>query len=277
MVYKAQEGIIKERISRFSLFFIGLMLALTASLAVFSSAHAADSTVRVSGDTAVGENQPGWMFNRDLSTSTPYEFNTDAASIGAGSLYVEPIGTNPSDKFVGEYFYGGEIANVNSISYDFKTADASNADQFYLNLYVNDGSVPTEFYDCRYNIVPTGVTPDPVTGFTTVTYDLDDPATSVTQRVSSSIVPCPTSPADLPEGAVLRAIALNVGDTSASDVGLDGYLDKVVLDTTDGITTFDLDPEAQNKEDCKNGGYAAFGFRNQGLCIQFVNTGKDSR
>ncbi|HEX5797270.1 MAG TPA: hypothetical protein VFX86_02675 [Candidatus Saccharimonadales bacterium] len=31
------------------------------------------------------------------------------------------------------------------------------------------------------------------------------------------------------------------------------------------------------KDFCKKGGYAAFGFRNQGLCIQYANTGKDSR
>lgn len=32
-----------------------------------------------------------------------------------------------------------------------------------------------------------------------------------------------------------------------------------------------------SKDECKNNGWAAFGFRNQGLCIQYVNTGKDSR
>lgn len=31
------------------------------------------------------------------------------------------------------------------------------------------------------------------------------------------------------------------------------------------------------KEDCMNGGWEAYGFQNQGRCIQFVNTGKDSR
>lgn len=30
-------------------------------------------------------------------------------------------------------------------------------------------------------------------------------------------------------------------------------------------------------EECKKGGWAEYGFSNQGLCIQFVNTGKDSR
>lgn len=31
------------------------------------------------------------------------------------------------------------------------------------------------------------------------------------------------------------------------------------------------------KDDCKNGGWALFGFRNQGQCVRFVETGKDSR
>ncbi len=32
-----------------------------------------------------------------------------------------------------------------------------------------------------------------------------------------------------------------------------------------------------SKDSCKGSGWAALGFRNQGLCIQYVNTGKDSR
>ncbi|HVM15716.1 MAG TPA: carboxypeptidase regulatory-like domain-containing protein [Egibacteraceae bacterium] len=33
----------------------------------------------------------------------------------------------------------------------------------------------------------------------------------------------------------------------------------------------------QTRGDCMNGGWQQYGFRNQGQCIQFVNTGKDSR
>jgi len=36
-----------------------------------------------------------------------------------------------------------------------------------------------------------------------------------------------------------------------------------------------LDPVT--KADCQNGGWEDFGFKNQGQCIRFVNTGKDSR
>jgi hypothetical protein len=31
------------------------------------------------------------------------------------------------------------------------------------------------------------------------------------------------------------------------------------------------------KDECKNGGWMEFGFRNQGQCIRYVNTGQDSR
>lgn len=42
-------------------------------------------------------------------------------------------------------------------------------------------------------------------------------------------------------------------------------------------TRFDVLQDVQDKEQCKNGGFSEFGFRNQGHCIQFVNTGIDSR
>ena len=33
----------------------------------------------------------------------------------------------------------------------------------------------------------------------------------------------------------------------------------------------------ESKSDCKEGGWEGFGFRNQGQCVHFVNTGQDSR
>lgn len=42
-------------------------------------------------------------------------------------------------------------------------------------------------------------------------------------------------------------------------------------------TRFDVETDVQSKEECTNGGWEAFGFQNQGQCIKFVNTGKDSR
>jgi len=264
--------------------------AAVAGMLAFAGLASAAGIVVVSGDTAAGENQPGWLFNRDVSTATPFEFNTDAASIGAGSLYVMPIGATAADKFIGENFVNAPIASVNSISYDFKIGSGgvdTDEEQFYMNVYANFGvSADDKFYDCRYNVVPiVGST----AGFTTVTFD-PTLAYPVTTRGGASASPytCPAIPADmdlLSAGSNIRAFALNVGDTSASDVGLDGYLDNVVVNLDGDVTTYDLDPVppppvATSKDECKKGGWQTVfrsdgsAFKNQGDCMQYVNTGK---
>ncbi|MCL4208400.1 hypothetical protein KJZ63_02070 [Patescibacteria group bacterium] len=274
----------KKKILSSFLWLIGLF-ALASSVAF------AATTIKVSADTALGEDEPGWLFNRDLNTSTEFEFNTDSASIGSGSLYVLPISDNPADKFVGENFINTKIANVNSINYDFKVGSGGTNDDkqhFYMNVYANFGvSADNKFYDCRYNVVPSmGSTTD----FTTVTFD-PNAVYPVTQSISSPFT-CPASPADmdsLSANSTIRMFALNVGDTSANDQGLDGYLDKVVVNTDTDVTTYDFEPTVtpspsptpsvspspspstmpESKDDCKKGGWLSlfFGFRNQGLCV----------
>ena len=261
--------------------FAGLM-SVMAVFAFAATAFAA-TTIVVTGDTSAGENQPGWLFNRDVSTSTPFEFNTDAASIGTGSLYVEPIGSNASDKFIGENFLLTPIVQVNSISYDFKIGSggvATDEEQFYMNVYANFGeSDPLKFYDCRYDVVATvGSTID----FTTVTFDPAQ-AYPVTTHGTSPFT-CPAVPADmntLSAGSTIRVFALNVGDTSTNDTGLDGYLDNVVVNTASDVLTYDLEPEEDGepsgapvtKGECKNDGWMSFSspvFKNQGQCVSFV-------
>jgi hypothetical protein len=63
------------------------------------------------------------------------------------------------------------------------------------------------------------------------------------------------------------------GDPVSSNVDYDPWL-------TDGCPLDPPPPAPENpesKNDCKKGGWEAFGFKNQGQCIKFVNTGKDSR
>lgn len=261
---------------------IGVVLSAALLALLISSSTLAASPVVVSGNTSAGENQPGWLFNRDTNTATPFEFNNDAASIGSGSLYVLPIGTNASDKFIGENFINAPIEDVESISYDFMIGSggsASDENEFYMNVYANFGeSDDDKFYDCRYNVVPTiGSTGS----FTTVTFDPTE-AYAVTTRggASASPYPCPSVPADmddLSDGSNIRMFSLNVGDTTANDAGLDGYLDNVVVTMEDGVTIYDFEPAPQSKMDCKDGNWASFGFKNQGQCVRFMETGKDSR
>lgn len=194
------------------------------------------TTTTITGNTAAGENQPGWMFNRDASTTTPFLFDTDEHSIGSGAAHILPIGSNPSDKFIAEYFAQALMGDVDSFSYDFNIGAggaAADANKFYLNIYANFAtSSPTKFYDCRYNIIPTsGV----VNGWTTVTFDPTQSYSAV--KHVSSPANCPAKPADMGPNAVIRAFAINVGDTTISDTGLDGYLDNVILTTTDNTFT----------------------------------------
>lgn len=258
-----------------------MLSVMTFAVVLASSAQAADSTVVVTGNTSAGENQPGWLFNRDASTSTPFEFNTAEASIGSGSLYVLPIGANPTDKFIAENFLNTEIASVNQISYDFligSGGDATDENEFYMNVYANFGeSDEFKFYDCRYNIVPTtGSTSD----WTTVTFDPTLPY-SVTTRPDSPYI-CPDIPADmdtLSDGSTIRVFALNVGDTTSNDLDLDGYYDNVVVDLDSGVTTYDFEPviEPLTKNECKKGGWMTFTqfmFKNQGQCVSYVASGK---
>ena len=48
-------------------------------------------------------------------------------------------------------------------------------------------------------------------------------------------------------------------------------------DTENGENGEEDDNNPTVKEDCKNGGWAEYGFRNQGQCVRYVNTGQDSR
>jgi hypothetical protein len=215
------------------------IIGLTLGLFFFAGVVQAET---ISGNTSAGENQHGWMFNRDTSTQTPYEFTLDQASAGSGSLYVPAISTNPSDKFIAEDFLSTPIADITSISYDFRLNGVANPAQFYMSVYANFGESPsTKFYDCRYSVVPSTGSAE---AFTTVVFDPSQ-TYPVTQSGTSPQT-CPGIPDEMntgsTTGAFIRVIALNVGDTSASDAGVSGYLDNVVVTTTAGTTVSDFEP-----------------------------------
>jgi hypothetical protein len=69
--------------------------------------------------------------------------------------------------------------------------------------------------------------------------------------------------------------SVSVGDTSGSDTGLAGYLAKVVVDATSGMTTYDFEPALtpSSKDSCKKHGWMTMHsptFKNQGECGSWV-------
>jgi hypothetical protein len=184
-----------------------------------------------------------WQFQRDSDNATAGGFSAEAASIGTGSLKAGPIGSNAVEKYVAEDFIAKPVADLTSIGYDFKiggTGDAGDAQQIYLNVYANiDNS--DNFYDCKFDYVPsTGST----SAFTTATFAASATPTTVTKRGERLEGACPATLAGMPAGSYVRAFAINVGDTSASDVGLVGFLDNVNVVATTGTQTYDFEPAA---------------------------------
>jgi hypothetical protein len=66
-----------------------------------------------------------------------------------------------------------------------------------------------------------------------------------------------------------------VASVAASCTDTDALLAPTDIDALASMGTVYSDPET--RDDCTKGGWEGYGFHNQGLCIQFVNTGKDSR
>lgn len=244
-----------KRRSQIKISILALVLAFAVTLGLnmlYSVSAAETETVVVTRNTVtstVENGSEGWWFNRDPRTKSPYQFTNDESSIGTGSLYVEPIANNytdeedklGNDKFIAENFVWQAIDDFESVSYDFMVAGedktSSDAQHFYMNVYVNKpGSPANKYYDCRYDFVPqTGSTTD----FTKFTVNSDSTATS------KAGAGCPATIGEV-EGGTIRMFSISVGDISANDTGLAGYLDNVVLATTDSTTIYDF--EATNPD-----------------------------
>jgi hypothetical protein len=246
----------------------GLLAALVVTFACSGAAVASADTVRVDAD-GVG----GWDFNPDPANATPYEFSTAFESIGTGSLHVLPIANTPAppqtgpQKFIAAHPEGTLVSDLSSISYDFMIdpagITAGKHTQFYLNVYTLLPGSTSTFFDCRYDYVPSSGSS---AAFTNASFAPGDPPTR------RSPLACPATMDGMPAGSTIRAIALNVGDTSfSSDQGVGGYYDNVVVAGTAGSTTYDFEATPADKDGCKNGAFADFGFDNQGLCVARVN------
>ena len=242
-----QAGVIVPYIQKFKkqlIFAVAAIFIATVAATSLMASAAHGTTEVVTGDTSTGYGQQGWLFNRDTSTSTPYEFNNEEYSIGTGSLYVEPIGPTAADKFIGEYFTGNMlVSEFESLSYDFQIAgdgDASDANEFYTNVHANFLGSENSYGDCKYDYIPDTGTND---SFTNFSFD----ATTTPDRVRGATT-CPATLADMEDGSTIFFFAINVGDTSANDTDLAGYYDNVELTKLGETTTFDFEPFVRTAE-----------------------------
>ncbi|MFZ5853741.1 MAG: right-handed parallel beta-helix repeat-containing protein [Chloroflexota bacterium] len=228
--------------------FIGVFssaaLLATLLLPVATASVAAASTTVVVKPSSLG----GWQIIPD--GTVPYGFVAGPASIGSGSLQFGPIdGSVAANKFVMFPPYAGLVSDLTSVSYDFyidpaSSGGAGDATHFYVNVYVDDasngigffgpGPSSTGFYDCRYDSVPSaGV----VGAWTTHSFNQTSSWTTVINRTGT----CPSTLGTVTAGSTVRFIAVNGGQSLASDAGLKGGFDKVVITTLTDATTYDFE------------------------------------
>lgn len=261
-----------------------MIAGFTAAMIFATTATAATSTVRVdeNGDG-------GWQFNRDVNTSSPFEFTTTQSTIGSGSLHVLPIANvtadgmnvDAKDKFIAELFTMNLLTSAfDSFSVDVLLQSSSTPNHVYVNVYTIRPESGSTYYDCRFDYVFDGT----LGTWQTLTADNTAAATAVDDRFDGEPrtddgYDCPSSIAALPENSTIPFLSVNLGDTTLSDGGAEAYFDKAVLTTTTDTTTYDFEvPLAPltDKSQCMDGSYVNYGFNNQGQCVASLQANENA-
>ncbi len=269
----------RQFLTLFLALFIGVVFAACEQSPVgmdrdSSSLTPSGKPAHAHGPVVVDENpEHDWGFNLEVPWVTPAAFSFDEASLGSGSIHVEPINNDtPARKFILRYESVIAISDFGGFSIDFLIDDeGSNTDEehFYINVYTltpdpDDGT----WYDCRFDyIASSGSTSD----WTTLGLDATTAKSAGGDNIGGG---CPTSLDGMPTGSVIFRTTVNLGDTSSNDEDLGGYFDNALLTVSGSTTTFDFEPN------CKDGGWESLtrpdgsSFKNQGQCMKYQKTGK---
>jgi hypothetical protein len=153
----------------------------------------------------------------------------------------------------------------------------------YTNLTgtfdANYSSPPVEVFtgDVEIPSSPGAGTPSDFDFCIPFTTEYDQPAGSnlivevVNTSLTSGFVPRDACAGDAPECTTSRAYAFSADATEAFSVERGGLVMKLVSPEPPAPVN------PADKSECMKGGWSDFGFRNQGQCIRFIETGTDSR
>lgn len=98
--------------------------------------------------------------------------------------------------------------------------------------------------------------------------------TVVGTLVNAGPVNCCSSPSGGFSYGGTYTFTVQPGDTYGFRFGGQNFDSNSVLS---GLFTVDLPENPVTRDDCKDGGWVSYGFRNQGQCVRFVETGYDDR
>jgi hypothetical protein len=222
----------------------GLIAAAVGALMVLptSVAHAQTSQTLPVTSFSAPYNQ-GWLIDENGIGGIAYPYRFEASNnppLGKGSLQFaeSKSGIGPEKIFI-KHEENLPATNFLSTSFSYYFAPDSakkSPNLFYLNVYVDTPAAGDRFYDCRYDFVATA----PADGtWSSLTVGRSTPPTAV---ASSTGVVCGATLAALTSTDRIFRIAINGGDTSLTDEGLKGGVDKVQIRSTTSDITYDFEP-----------------------------------
>jgi hypothetical protein len=258
-----------------------------AVLAFAGATMAATTTVVVTP-----ANHQGWVLNTVVLGNGPVatDFSGPGDSDdGNGSFHFGPIAGSGAEKLeIQPPEVGQLVADFDSLAFEYDVmnppASGGVSSHVYVNIYVDSaangigffgsGITSTGFYDCRYLFTATTNNP----GWNTLEFVATDAPAGLTSRHSS----CAATLAGFTDLSQIEFFRLNGGGTGTSDNGLEAAYDLVAIEFNGNATVYDFEPYAvaSSKDQCKDGGWQnvfrddGSAFKNQGNCIQYVNTGK---
>lgn len=265
MVYSHFYGATKAHISKLALLVVAIVFASAAAAAVYTSASAAT----ISGCSFT---QSGTTWTLDGDCDSTSQINVPAGTTLDGDGYTISADfdktSNSNNSVIG---VGADDVTIENL-----TIDSANGDDLHgVNVYVSENvfldNVTT--LNNRSGVVVNGstVTVNDITTGGNIWHGINvDQGSGVTAEAQLTIT-----------GTSMHTDDAHVYlDDTTKDVSVDDVESQyTVEDNVDGPNDrlYTLIEQPSSKQDCKRGGFGAFGFKNQGRCIQFVNTGRDSR
>jgi hypothetical protein len=252
------------------------------------SAASSHGTTIVVNDDNLGVD---WMFVAESGGGTG-EFVDGPASppIGTGSAQISISASGDGFALIGSILQGTRLADVEELEYGTYrsvSANAAWAVALQFNMNYDPATNPTNVWQGRLVFEPyysatvqTGAwqTWDPLsqrgwwaTGAPGNGVCLQDAPCTWAEVLAAF----PDAAVRDDDGPVVFKAGSNWGEFT-------GNVDGLTITIDGETTTYDFEPKVEpvdptSIQDCQQGGWEAFGFRNQGQCIRFVNTGEDTR
>jgi len=229
-----------------------------------------------------------WVLYTRNAGNGAFRTGPGAPPSGVGSFeLVTPTGNDKATLFNFDHV-GTELADINKIGYaTYRTSGASPNQVPAINIQVDiNGADPGGFttlvfepvYNTGQGAIQDGVwqTWDAYQGGQAIWWS-SNPIPSAPNR--DTFVSWNTIVAANPNAVIIGGFGVNQG---SGNPALTAAADILSIGSNGDCITYDFEPfrVAATKDDCKNGGYnnvkdaQGNSFKNQGQCIQYVNTGK---